>query len=227
MSFTIGLLLFPGITQLDLTGPLEVLRRIPDSRLHLLWKTLDAVRADSGLGLLPTTTYRECPALDMILVPGGPGQIPLMEDDETLALLERAAASARYVTSVCTGALVLGAAGLLRGRRATTHWAYLDLLGALGAVVTRERVVVDGPFVTAGGVTAGIDFGLAIAAEVAGARVAQEIALELEYDPAPRFPGDPRGAEEEIRRSVERRQAPRREERRAVVDRILVKRGWR
>ncbi len=97
----------------------------------------------------------------------------------------------------------------------------------LRVLVSRERVVVDGPFVTAGGVTAGIDFGLAIAAEVAGARVAQEIALELEYDPAPRFPGDPRGAEEEIRRSVERRQAPRREERRAVVDRILVKRGWR
>lgn len=225
MTFAIGLLLFPGITQLDLTGPFEVLRRIPDSRVHLLWKTLDVVRADSGLGLVPDTTYAECPPLDMILVPGGPGQIPLMEDEPTLSLLSRAAASARFVTSVCTGALVLGAAGLLRGKRATTHWAYLDLLGALGAVVTRERVVVDGQFVTAGGVTAGIDFGLTIAAEVAGAEVAQEIALELEYDPAPRFSGDPARAPEELRRAVERRQEPRRQARRDVIDRVLAKRA--
>src|SRR5437773_1190026 len=165
--FRIGFLLFPNITQLDLTGPHEVLSMMPGAEIHLIWKSKDPVRAVSSLAMLPTTTFAECPQLDMICVPGGPGMNALLTDRETLEFLQRQAKGARYVTSVCTGALVLGAADLLRGKRAATHWMSMDMLKAFGAIPTDERVVVDGNTITAGGVTAGIDFGLRVVAEIA------------------------------------------------------------
>lgn len=185
----IGMLLYPDLTQLDLTGPLEVLHRIPGANLHLVWKDLQPVRADSGLRLLPTTTFADCPQLDMVMVPGGFGQIALMQDEDVLGWLRTQGKAAKYVTSVCTGALLLGAAGLLEGYRATTHWAFTDLLAGFGATYTPGRVVIDRNRITGGGVTAGIDFGLVIAAQVAGEQAAKAIQLGLEYNPAPPFKG--------------------------------------
>jgi len=193
---TIGLLLFPQLTQLDLTGPYEVFARIPGVRLHLLWKTLDPVVADTGLAMLPTTRLDACPHLDVICVPGGPGQIELMDDAVVLDFLARQAATCRYITSVCTGSLVLAAAGLLTGYRAACHWASLDQLAAFGAIPVAERVVRDRNRLTGGGVTSGIDFALTLAAELAGRPAAERIALGMEYDPAPPFgAGSPRVAD--------------------------------
>jgi cyclohexyl-isocyanide hydratase len=193
------MLLYPGLTQLDLTGPYEVLQRVPGARVELVWKTADVVRADSGLGLMPTTTFADCPPLDVIMVPGGVGQVPLMSDATVLDFLREKAETARYVTSVCTGALVLGAAGLLRGYRAATHWAYMDFLPAFGALPDAARVVVDRNRVTGGGVTAGLDFALVLAAEIAGEATAKTIELSLEYDPAPPYRcGHPRVAPPEL-----------------------------
>jgi cyclohexyl-isocyanide hydratase len=187
MTTHIGMLLYPGLTQLDLTGPFEVLHRVPDAKVHLVWKTLAPVRADSGLTLLPTTTLADCPPLDVVFVPGGGGQLPLMGDGEVLDFLRRHGRDARWVTSVCTGSLLLGAAGLLDGYEAATHWAFMELLPAFGARPVKRRVVVDRNRVTGGGVTAGIDFALRLTAELAGETVAQAIQLGLEYDPAPPF----------------------------------------
>lgn len=187
MSTHIGMLLFPRLTQLDLTGPYELFHRIPGAVVHLVWKTLDPVRTEAGFGILPTMTLTECPPLDVVFVPGGFGQVDLMGDQEVLGFLRTHAAGARYVTSVCTGALVLGAAGLLDGYEATTHWAYADMLSAFGATATKGRVIRDRNRITAGGVTAGIDFGLTMAAELAGEDFAKELQLGLEYDPAPPF----------------------------------------
>jgi cyclohexyl-isocyanide hydratase len=187
MTLHIGLLLFPGLTQLDLTGPYEVFHRIPGAQVHLVWKDLEPVRADSGLRLLPTTTLADCPPLDIVCVPGGFGQIALMGDAAVLDFLRTHARTARYVTSVCTGSLLLGAAGLLDGHRCTTHWAFVELLADYGGTYTPGRVVVDGNRITGGGVTAGIDFALRVAAEVAGPDVAKAIQLGLEYNPAPPF----------------------------------------
>jgi len=185
--FRVGFLLFPNLTQLDLTGPWEVLARVPGAELHLAWKDLQPVAADSGMRILPTVTLAQAPAFEMICVPGGPGQVALMEDDVVLDFLRMQAATAGYVTSVCTGALVLGAAGLLAGRRAACHWASRDQLSLFGAQPVAERVVEDGRIITGGGVTAGIDFALAIVARVWGAELAQAIQLGIEYDPAPPF----------------------------------------
>ena len=166
-----------------------------------MWKSLDPVRSEHGLTILPDTTFADCPPLDLVLVPGGAGINPLLEDHEVLAFLRRAAAGARYVVGICTGSLVLGAAGLLRGRRAGTHWMSRDLLRAFGAEPVAERVVVDGNLFTGGGVTAGIDVALAVAAEIAGRAAAEAIQLAIEYDPMPPFavglaragrPGGPR-----------------------------------
>ncbi|AUX41880.1 ThiJ/PfpI family protein [Sorangium cellulosum] len=183
----IGLLLYPRLTQLDLTGPFEVFARMEGARVHLVWKTLEPVTCDRGLALLPTTRFAECPQLDVVCVPGGPGQIELMEDDETLDFLRRQAKGARWVTSVCTGSLVLGAAGLLQGYRAACHWASRDQLALLGATPVAERVVIDRDRVTGGGVTAGIDFALQLVADMAGRDQAEAIQLSIEYDPAPPF----------------------------------------
>jgi cyclohexyl-isocyanide hydratase len=187
MTLQIGMLLYPGLTQLDLTGPFEVLHRIPDAKVHLLWKDTQPVRADSGLGLVPTTTLAECPPLDIVFVPGGTGQVAVMSDAVVLDFLRHHARTARYITSVCTGALILGAAGLLAGYDAATHWAFVDLLPAFGARPVPGRVVVDRNRITGGGVTAGIDFALRLTAELAGEDVAKAIQLGLEYDPAPPF----------------------------------------
>ncbi len=195
-DFRIGFLLFPNITQLDLTGPHEVLSKLPGAKVHLIWKTLERVKAVGGMSIVPDTTLADCPQLDLICVPGGPGMTSLMIDGEVLAFLRKQAAGARYVTSVCTGSLVLGAAGLLKGKKAATHWTAMDVLPTLGATPVEERVVVDGNVITGGGVTAGIDFGLQVAAEVAGEEIAKQIQLQIEYDPQPPFySGHPRSAD--------------------------------
>src|SRR5262245_48758496 len=187
MAIEIGLLIFPRMTQLDMTGPYEVFARIPDAKVHLLWKSREPVVSDRGLAILPTTTLADCPRLDVICVPGGPGQIDLMEDREIIDFVRRQGESARYVTSVCTGALVLGAAGLLNGYRAATHWASMDNLEHFGAIPTNERVCVDRNRITGGGVTAGIDFGLLVASYLADRATAEKIQLYMEYSPAPPF----------------------------------------
>ena len=183
----IGMLIFPRLTQLDMTGPYEVLARLPDTKVDLVAATLDPVTTDRGMQIVPTVTYDTCPPLDVIMVPGGPGQQDLMEDEAALSFLRRQAATAKYVTSVCTGSLVLGAAGLLKGKRATWHWAAVEHLAALGAMPVSEKVVVDGNIVTGAGVTSGIDFALSLAAILDGEAVAREIQLQIEYDPAPPF----------------------------------------
>ncbi|HET9623270.1 MAG TPA: DJ-1/PfpI family protein [Kofleriaceae bacterium] len=199
MTLHIGMLLFPGLTQLDLTGPFEVFHRIPDTKVHLVWKDLAPVRAESGLQLVPTTTIADCPPLDVVFVPGGWGQVALMTDDEVLGWLRTHGPRARYVTSVCTGALVLGAAGLLDGYQATTHWGFTQLLDVFGARLAPGRVVVDRNRITGGGVTAGIDFALQVAAEVAGEATAKAIQLGIEYNPAPPFAsGHPDVADPEL-----------------------------
>ena len=217
----IGLLLFPRMTQLDLTGPFEVFTRLPGADVLLLWKTLEPVQADTGLRLLPSATLRDCPPLDVICVPGGPGVNALMEDAEVLDWLRQKAEQARYVSSVCTGSLVLGAAGLLRGKRATSHWGARDLLAAFGATPTIGRVVRDGNLFTGGGVTAGIDFALTMAAELAGPEAAQAIQLQIEYAPAPPFDaGTPDTAPPDVLAASRRRNAEPRAEREALVARI-------
>lgn len=186
-TIQIGILLYPDVTQLDATGPAQVLGRVPGAKLHMIWKTRDPVPTDAGFSIVPTTSFAECPQLDVICVPGGGGQVALMTDEETLAFLRKQAAGARYVTSVCTGSLVLGAAGLLKGYRAACHWASRDMLPAFGAIPVAERVVRDRNRISGGGVTAGIDFGLTMAAELAGEEIAKSIQLVLEYDPQPPF----------------------------------------
>lgn len=220
----IGFLVFPNITQLDLTGPFEVLSMMPGAQMHLVWKTLAPVRAGGGgLVLQPTTTFADCPPLDVVCVPGGAGMNALLTDAETLDFLRRQAASARYVTSVCTGALVLGAAGLLKGRRAATHWMSMDFLPAFGAIPVNERVVIDGNVITGGGVTAGIDFGLRVVAALAGEDVARRIQLGIEYNPAPPFDsGHPDRADPALIRTVTEGAAARQAERRAQVEKAAA-----
>ncbi len=183
----IGLLLFPDLTQLDLTGPYEVFHRLPGATVHLVWKDTAPVRAQGGLHLVPTTTLAECPPLDVVCVPGGVGTAALMTDEVVLAWLRTQAAAARYVTAVCTGSLVLAKAGVLDGKRAACHWNYVDMLPRLGAIAAHDRVVIDGNRITGGGVTAGIDFALRVAAELCGEPIAKAIQLGLEYNPAPPF----------------------------------------
>jgi cyclohexyl-isocyanide hydratase len=218
MPFHLGFLLFPNITQLDLTGPFEVFTKLPDTKVHLVWKNREPVTSDGGMQILPTTTFAECPSLDLICVPGGPGMNPLLNDPETLAFIRGHAKGARYVTSVCTGALVLGAAGLLEGKRATTHWMSHDMLSAFGATPVAERVVIDGNLITGGGVTAGIDFALRVAAEAFGEDVAKSIQLGLEYDPHPPFDaGTPRRAGPDLVAKAREGASKRQEDRQAGV----------
>lgn len=199
-AFRIGFLLFPNLTQLDLTGPFEVLSKVPGGEVHLVWKTLDTVRDNSGLQLAPTTTFQTCPQLDLLCVPGGPGVSAVMDDAEALDFLRRQAGKVRYLTSVCTGSMVLAAAGLLKGKRAACHWMSRELLSEFGAIPVADRVVRDGHIFTGGGVTAGIDFGLTLLAEIAGRDVAEMVQLRLEYDPQPPFAaGAPQSARPEIR----------------------------
>jgi cyclohexyl-isocyanide hydratase len=199
-----GFVIFPELTQLDLTGPLQVLARLPQSTTHIVAKSEAPVPSDCGLSLLPTHTFANCPPLDLICVPGGVrGVIGAIGDRETVDFVRRQAGSAKYVTAVCTGAFVLGVAGLLKGRRATTHWAYTDLLSLVGATYERARVIKDGNVITAGGVTSGIDFGLTVVAEIAGETTAQAIQLSIEYDPSPPFDsGHPDRAPAAVRSAV-------------------------
>jgi len=225
MTLQIGFLVFPRVQLLDLTGPHDVLASLPGTTAQLIWKTREPVPSSNGLLLTPTTTYEDCPPLDVICLPGGSGVTDLLQDVQTIEFVRRQAAHARYVTSVCTGALLLGAAGLLRGRRATTHWAFHALLEPLGAIPTRGRVVRDGNLITGGGVTAGIDFGLTVAAELAGIEEAQAIALELEYAPAPPFDaGDPDVAPQAIVERVKQRSEPGLAARRRIVAEIAAHR---
>ena len=219
-TFHVGFILFPNITQLDMTGPFEVLSRMPGSKVDVIWKRREIVTSDTGLGLSPTATFDEITHLDMVCVPGGPGIGDLLEDEETLAFLRRIAPTARYVTSVCTGALVLGAAGLLKGKKATTHWMSHDLLAPFGAIPVQQRVVQDGKVITGGGVTAGIDFALAVVAAVAGQSTAQQVQLAIEYDPEPPFNcGSPASAGADLLARTREAGAARQAERAALVAR--------
>jgi len=219
----IGFVGFQNLTQLDLTGPYETLARLPGARVHLIAKSLEPIRSDTGLAILPTVSFRDCPALDLVCVPGGPGVNEAMLDEETLTFLREKASTAKYVTSVCSGALVLGAAGLLRGYRATTHWASLQFLSRFGAIPVRERICVDRNRVTGGGVTAGIDFGLYVAAQLGGQAVAERIQLYLEYAPAPQFSaGTPETAPQEVRDAYAQGAAGMMDRRAAAVERAAA-----
>jgi len=210
----IGLLLFPAMTQIDFAEPFEVFARLPDTIVHVIAKTPDPVRTDRGLVLVPTVSCEACPPLDVMVVPGGPGTQHLLQDEAMLEFLRQRAQQAKYVTSVCTGALVLGAAGLLRGYRATTHWLSMPLLEMYGALPVQQRVVVDRNRVTASGCTAGMDFGLQLAAMLRGETIAQQIQLRLEYSPAPPFQsGSPATAPKAIIDAVRRAAAPLQQER--------------
>jgi cyclohexyl-isocyanide hydratase len=201
--FNVGFVIFPDLTQLDFTGPQQVLARLPQSAMHIVAKSAEPVPSDSGLSLVPTHTFENCPHLDLICVPGGTGGVVrAMGDQETIEFVRRQSSSAKYVTSVCTGAFILGVAGLLRGRRATTHWAFTGLLPLVGAIYEKARVVKDGNLITAGGVTSGIDFGLRVVADIAGETVAQGIQLSLEYDPQPPFVGNPDRAATSVKASL-------------------------
>jgi len=221
MTIRVGMLLFPKITQLDLTAPFEVLSRLPDVNVSLIWKSREPVFSSTGLGLVPNTTFDEAPQVDVLFVPGGYGLVPLLRDEPVLNFLRRQASSARYVTAVCTGSLLLGAAGLLDGYRATTHWAFHELLERCAAIPVRERVVVDRNRITAGGVTAGMDFGLRLAAEMCGEQTARAIQLGIEYDPEPPFDsGSPERASPELVQIVRQRlEGSRREHAAALAER--------
>ncbi|NJK67143.1 MAG: DJ-1/PfpI family protein [Richelia sp. CSU_2_1] len=197
-KYHIGLVIFPGMTQLDMTGPHQVFSMMPDTRVLLLWKTLEPVTSSEGMTILPTATFNDCPSLDVLCVPGGAiGQVEMMQDTEVLDFLRQQGKTAKYITSVCTGSLILAAAGLLQGYRAACHWAFRDQLAMLGVEVGSERVVVDRDRITGGGVTAGIDFGLVLAGQLCGEETAKMIQLLLEYNPAPPFnAGSPESAGE-------------------------------
>lgn len=198
----IGMVLYPGLTMLDLIGPQNVLTTYAVT--HLVWKTRDLVTSDSGVSLQPTTTFSDCPDnLDILFVPGGMGTTDAMADREILQFLRDRGARSKYVTSVCTGAILLAAAGLLRGYKATTHWSTRHILAALGAESVQARVVVDRNRITGGGVTAGIDFGLTLLALLRGDDAAKMTQLMLEYDPAPPFnAGTPEAAGPELTQRV-------------------------
>jgi len=204
----IGLVIFPKVTQLDMTGPLQVFAAVPGAKLHLIWKRIEPVVSDSVLTLTPSTTFADCPQLDVICVPGGQGINDMVNDEEMLAFLRKQAAGAKYVTSVCTGSLILGAAGLLKGYRAATHWTAMEFLEPFGAIPTKTRVCVDRNRVTGGGVTAGIDFALTLVSILVDRKTAEAIQLGLEYNPAPPFnAGSPDVAPAEVLSSVNARLA--------------------
>ncbi|HEY9801057.1 MAG TPA: DJ-1/PfpI family protein [Leptolyngbyaceae cyanobacterium] len=185
---TIGLVIYPDMTQLDITGPHQVFSSMPNTQVLLLWKNLEPVVSNGGLTILPTTTFDECPQLDVLCVPGGAfGTVEMMQDAQMLTFLQKQAQTAKYVTAVCTGSLILAAAGLLKGYRAACHWVFREQLTIMGVEVSNERVVVDRNRITGGGVTAGIDFALTIAAILCGEYTAKFIELMLEYNPVPPF----------------------------------------
>lgn len=216
--FEVVFVLFDGVTQLDFAGPAQVLARVPAARVCVAAERDVPVQTDCGFAILPTHTFETAPVADLLCVPGGFGVEQAVQNAALVSFVKSQAARARYVTSVCTGAFVLGVAGLLRGRRATTHWAYRALLSRVGAIAVDARVVRDGPVCTGGGVTAGVDFGLTLAAEIAGEEHAQRIALALEYDPHPPVEsGSPARAPEALVRSLDERYRARREAFEAIL----------
>jgi cyclohexyl-isocyanide hydratase len=196
--YRIGFLLWPGLTQLDMTGPAQVLSRIPGAELHFAWKVVEPIPSDCGLSLMPTVTLADCPRLDMLCVPGGAPVAPIMRDEEVLAWLCAQAEGAELVTSVCTGSLILAAAGLLEGYKAGCYWASGHQLPLFGAEFVEERVVFDRNRITAGGVTSGIDFAFRVIEHKFGRDVAEAVQLSIEYDPEPIAGGNPRTARPEI-----------------------------
>ncbi len=224
---TIAFLLFPNVTQLDLTGPLQVLSRLGDARLDLVWKTLDPVPTDAGFSIVPTATLTDVTHADILCVPGGFGVNDVIADDEVMAWVAAIGAEATWVTSVCTGSLILGAAGLLRGYRAGCHWAQRDMLPLFGAIPVAERVVVDRNRITGGGVTAGIDFALTLTALLRGEDHAKAVQLSLEYDPHPPFAsGTPEQADPAVLAAVKRRTDKLVPTRDADLKALAAKRGF-
>jgi len=220
----IGLLVFPKVTQLDLTGPLQVFSSLPGAEVHLVWKRIEPVPTDTVLVLTPTISFADCPQLDVICVPGGAGSDDMVNDPEMLDFLRRQSAAAKYVTSVCTGSLVLGAAGLLKGYRATTHWSAIDLLAPFGAAPVATRVCIDRNRVTGGGVTAGIDFALTLVSILVDRQTAEMIQLRLEYNPAPPFnAGSPDTAPPEILARIKESIAPSRQRRSEAMQRAAAR----
>ncbi len=205
---SVAFLLFPNVTQLDLTGPAQVLSRLGNTRIDLVWKTRDPVMTDAGFAILPTATFADVPHPDILCVPGGFGVNGVIADDAAIDWVAAAGATATWVTSVCTGSLILGAAGLLNGYRAGCHWAQRDMLPLFGAFPVADRVVVDRNRITGGGVTAGIDFALALTAMIRGEAHAKAVQLSLEYDPQPPFDsGSPDRAGPALVEAVVRRTA--------------------
>ena len=198
--------LFPNVTQLDLTGPVQVFSRLPGAVIDIAWHRVQPVATDAGFSIMPTVAFTDAQQADVLMVPGGRGAFELLDDPVALDFVKRQAAGARYITSVCTGAFVLGAVGLLEGRRATTHWASHPMLELLGATPVHERVVHDGNVITGGGVTSGIDFALSVAAEVYDDATARSVQLTLEYDPRPPFdagsPSRPEADQAQVARSM-------------------------
>jgi len=193
------MVVFPNLTQLDLTGPYEVFGRLPETKVLLIAESLQQIKSDNGLLLTPDTTFDSSPQVDILFVPGGRGIFEAMQNQKLITFLQQQSVLAKYVTSVCTGSLVLAAAGLLNGYKATTHWLSLHLLRLFDVEVTEERVVIDRNRITGGGVTAGIDFGLFVVAKLFGEEAAKETQLMMEYNPAPPFDaGSPKTAEKEI-----------------------------
>jgi cyclohexyl-isocyanide hydratase len=196
----IGFLIYPGVIQLDVMAAYQVLAFPPNTQLHLIWKSLDAIVSNEGLTIVPTVTFTDCPPLDVICVPGGGiGQVDVMKDLQILNFLQQQGKTAQYVTSVCTGSMILAAAGLLQGYQATCHWAFRHQLAMLGVEVVPQRVVIDRNRVTGAGVTSGIDFGLTLLGLLCGAEIAKMTQLMMEYDPQPPFnAGTPDTAEPEV-----------------------------
>jgi cyclohexyl-isocyanide hydratase len=228
----IGSLIFPKLDQADFTGPFEIFSRIPDSTYDIIGRETKPIRDVRGLILVPEKTFSEVPPLDLLHIPGGAGQEMLMDDEVTLSFVREQAVAARYIFAVCTGALVLGAAGLLKGRKVTTHWAAFDLLKYFGGVPVNERVVIDGNLVTTAGVTAGIDGALRVAALLRGDQTAQEIQLGIQYAPEPPFnSGTPESAPPDILAAVRTRLQPLSDARLATARRIgarlgIAEPGW-
>jgi cyclohexyl-isocyanide hydratase len=221
----VAFLVYPEVTQLDFTGPAQVLSRLGMAKVDYVWKDMAPVPTDAGFSILPTATFADIDAADILCIPGGIACVDMMEDDETLAWVRHIGEKARWVTSVCTGSLILGAAGLLHGYRAACHWAWRDHLSLFGAEPVAERVVFDRNRVTGGGVTAGIDFAFALTAAVRGEDHARLIQLALEYDPAPPLDsGSPERAGEALLAAYHQRMAslaPGRDERiRAAAARL-------
>jgi len=216
------MVIFPNLTQLDLTGPYEVFGRLPGTKVLLIAENLEPVKSDNGLMLTPDTTFDTSPQVDVLFVPGGRGIFDAMQNKNLLNFLKRQAEHAQYITSVCTGSLVLAAAGLLNGYKATTHWLSLNLLKLFNVDVVEERVVIDRNRITGGGVTAGIDFGLYVVAKLFNEELAKEVQLMMEYNPAPPFnAGSPKIADKEIVERVVNARSGIQKERKELIKKLL------